>query len=121
MRQWHKRQQSGVCLPIPPRQLRVRARVKVVGARDISRAATLFANEIKFGRVTHEQPAGPDGVVNPVLDDAVRAAVALPVGEGGLWKPGSDGTAIVSPIVAAILSVFGAAGERRSTGRAVFA
>ena len=27
---------------------------------------------------------------------AVKAAVALPVGDGGLWKPGSDGSAIIS-------------------------
>lgn len=99
----------------------LRVKVKVVGSRDISRAATMFANEIKFGRLTHEQPVGVDGVVNPVFDDAVRAAVALPVGEGGLWKPGSDGTAIVSPVIAAMLSVHAAAGERRRSGKAVFA
>ncbi|MGD9622858.1 MAG: terminase family protein [Mycolicibacterium sp.] len=99
----------------------LRVKVKVVGTRDISRAATMFANEIKFGRLTHEQPVGADGVVNPVLDDAVKAAVALPVGEGGLWKPGSDGSAIVSPVIAAMLSVHAAAGERRRSGRAVFA
>jgi len=81
----------------------------------------MFASEIRFGRLTHEQPLSPDGSVNTVLDDAVGAAVALPVGDGGLWKPGSDGTAIVSPVVAAILSVYGAAGEKRRTGKATFA
>lgn len=99
----------------------LRTRVKVVGVRDISRAATMFASEMKFGRLTHEQPVNSDGSENTVFDDAVRAAVALPVGEGGLWKPGSDGTAIVSPVVAAILSVYGAAGEKRRTGGACFA
>jgi hypothetical protein len=98
----------------------LRTRVKVVGIRDISRAATMFASEIKFGRLTHEQPISRDGSENTVLDDAVRAAVALPVGEGGLWKPGSDGTAIVSPVIAAILSVHAAAGEKRRTGGACF-
>ena len=98
----------------------LRTRVKVVGVRDISRAATMFASEVKFGRLTHEQPVSPDGGENTALDDAVRAAVALPVGEGGLWKPGSDGSTIVSPVVAAILSVYGAAGEKRRTGGACF-
>lgn len=97
----------------------LRVRVKVVGVRDISRAASMFATEIKFGRLTHEQPVA-EGVENPVLDDAVKAAVALPVGEGGLWKPGSDGTAIISPVVAAILSVYGCAGEKRRSRGANF-
>jgi len=99
----------------------LRSRVKVVGARDISRAATLFASEIKFSRLTHEQPLGPDGVELTVFDDAVKAAVALPVGDGGLWKPGSDGTAIISPVIAAILSVYAAAGVKRRSGKAAFA
>ena len=99
----------------------LRAKVKVVGARDISRAATMFASEIKFRRLTHEQPVGADGAAIAVLDDAVKAAVALPVGEGGLWKPGSDGTAIVSPVIAAILAVYGAAGVKRRSGKAMFA
>lgn len=86
----------------------LRVRVKVVGIRDISRAVTLFANEIRFGTLIYGQPVGLDGAVNPVCDDA--AAVALAVGYGGLWKPRSDGTATVSPVIAAILAIFAAAG-----------
>ncbi len=80
----------------------------------------MFASEIKFGRPTHEQPVGAAGSQNAVFEDGVRAAVALPVGEGGLWKPGSDPTAIVSPVVVATLSVYGAAGEKRRSGRAAY-
>lgn len=98
-----------------------RVRVKVVGSRDISRAAQMFSSEIKFGRLAHDQPVNRDGSVNSVLDDAVKAAVALPVGEGGLWKPGSDGSAIISPVVAAMLAVYGAAGEKRRGRGATFA
>jgi hypothetical protein len=58
---------------------------------DISRAATLFASEIKFGRLDTRTACQPNGCENTAVDDAVRAAVALPVGKGGLWKPGSDG------------------------------
>lgn len=81
----------------------------------------MFSSEIKFGRLAHDQPVNRDGSVNSVLDDAVKAAVALPVGEGGLWKPGSDGSAIISPVVAAMLAVYGAAGEKRRGRGATFA
>jgi hypothetical protein len=87
-----------------------RVNVKLLAGPDFARACQVFVNDALDGPLSH---AGQEQ-----LNDALAAAVKLPVGKAGAWvwdrrSPEQD----ISSVVAATLARFGAGSVRRRTGR----